>query len=107
MNSNAALRAPSLLILVLAALLALGGCGGGGGSGSGGDSGDSDAGGGTGGAGGGTGQSSYKILATNDLGMHCVDADFSVFSILPPYNVVNAQVVRTDGTGRPSLLNDS
>ena len=36
----------------------------------------------------------YKVLATNDLGMHCVDADFSVFSILPPYNVVNAQVVR-------------
>jgi hypothetical protein len=39
--------------------------------------------------------------------MHCVDADFSVFSILPPYNVVNAQVVRTDGTGKPSLANDS
>jgi hypothetical protein len=39
--------------------------------------------------------------------MHCVDADFSVFSILPPYNVVNAQVVRTNGTGTPSLANDS
>ena len=39
--------------------------------------------------------------------MHCVDADFSVFSILPPYNVVNAQVVRTDGTGKPSLLSDA
>ena len=32
----------------------------------------------------------YKVVAANDLGMHCVDADFSVFSILPPYNVVNA-----------------
>ena len=49
----------------------------------------------------------YKILATNDLGMHCVDADFSVFSILPPYNVVNAQVVRTDSTGKPRVVNDS
>ncbi|MCM2311167.1 MAG: hypothetical protein NDI84_07145, partial [Steroidobacteraceae bacterium] len=49
----------------------------------------------------------YKVLATNDLGMHCVDADFSVFSILPPYNVVNAQVVRRSSTGKPVVLNDS
>jgi cytochrome c553 len=49
----------------------------------------------------------YKVLATNDLGMHCVDADFSVFSILPPYNVVNAQVVRRSGTGRPVVVGDS
>ena len=49
----------------------------------------------------------YKVLATNDLGMHCVDADFSVFSILPPYNVVNAQVVRRSSTGRPATVNDS
>jgi hypothetical protein len=49
----------------------------------------------------------YKVLATNDLGMHCVDADFSVFSILPPYNVVNAQVVRRGSTGKPVVVNDS
>src|SRR5512143_2148991 len=49
----------------------------------------------------------YKVLATNDLGMHCVDADFSVFSILPPYNVVNAQVIRTDTSGTPSLVDDT
>jgi len=49
----------------------------------------------------------YKVLATNDLGMHCVDADFSVFSILPPYNVVNAQVVRRASTGKPVVVNDS
>ena len=49
----------------------------------------------------------YKVLATNDLGMHCVDADFSVFSILPPYNVVNAQVVRRGSTGKPAVVNDS
>ena len=89
---SAALSAAALFVLV--------GCGGGGGS-----SGGSDGG---GGGGGGTGQTpAYKILATNDLGMHCVDADFSVFSILPPYNVVNAQVIRTDSTGRPALVNDS
>ena len=49
----------------------------------------------------------YKVLASNDLGVHCVDADFSVFSILPPYNVVIAQVVRRSGTGRPVVVNDS
>ena len=49
----------------------------------------------------------YKVVATNDLGMHCVDADFSVFSILPPYNVFNAQVVRRGSTGKPVVVNDS
>jgi hypothetical protein len=49
----------------------------------------------------------YKILAANDLGMHCVDADFSVFSILPPFNVVNAQVVRRGSTGTPSVVSDA
>jgi hypothetical protein len=29
----------------------------------------------------------YTLVAWNDLGMHCVDgADYSIFSILPPYN---------------------
>lgn len=35
-----------------------------------------------------------RIIAWNDLGMHCIDPDFSVFSILPPFNTINAQVVR-------------
>lgn len=35
-----------------------------------------------------------RILAWNNLGMHCTDGDFSAFSILPPYNVVDAQVIR-------------
>lgn len=34
-----------------------------------------------------------RVLAWNDLGMHCIDPDFSLFSILPPYNNVNAQVI--------------
>lgn len=46
----------------------------------------------------------FKVLANNDLGMHCVDKDFSVFSILPPYNVINGQVVGKDATGKPVLL---
>ena len=34
-----------------------------------------------------TGNGKYTLVAWNDLGMHCVDGkDYSVFSILPPYN---------------------
>ncbi|MCW8932418.1 MAG: hypothetical protein OQL19_19555 [Gammaproteobacteria bacterium] len=44
--------------------------------------------------GGGTVGGNYTILAANDLGMHCADQDFRIFSILPPYNVLNAQVLR-------------
>ena len=39
----------------------------------------------------------FKIIAWNDLGMHCMDADYSVFSILPPYNVLQAQVIDANG----------
>lgn len=51
------------------------------------------------------GYTGFKVLANNDLGMHCVDKDYSVFSILPPYNVFLAQVVgwRTK-TGKPEVL---
>ena len=35
---------------------------------------------------------SYMLSAWNDLGMHCMDGnDYSVFSILPPYNNLHAQ----------------
>ena len=33
------------------------------------------------------------LVAWNDLGMHCLDKDFSVFSILPPYSNLHAQLV--------------
>jgi hypothetical protein len=46
------------------------------------------------------------VLGANDLGMHCMDRDFSVFSILPPFNVINVQVVKRDNTGRPFLTDD-
>ena len=35
----------------------------------------------------------YKVLANNDLGMHCYDPDYSVLSVLPPFNNIHAQVV--------------
>ena len=50
---------------------------------------------------------SAKVLATNDLGMHCMDREFSVFSILPPFNVVNAQVVKRDTNGRPYIADET
>lgn len=54
-----------------------------------------------------SGYSAFKVFANNDLGMHCVDKDFSVFSILPPYNVVDAQVIGQDGAGKPVVLNQN
>jgi len=47
----------------------------------------------SGGTGGGTTSSTYTLLAWNDLGMHCMDGDYSVFSILPPFNNLHAQLV--------------
>ena len=36
----------------------------------------------------------YALLAWNDLGMHCVDGkDYSIMSILPPYNNLHAQLI--------------
>ncbi|MBL8728372.1 MAG: hypothetical protein JNM25_08085 [Planctomycetes bacterium] len=34
-----------------------------------------------------------RLLGWNDLGMHCMDSDTSVFSILPPYNTFHAQLM--------------
>ena len=39
----------------------------------------------------------FTVVGWNNLGMHCMDADFSVFAILPPYNTVNAQLIDTSG----------
>lgn len=35
----------------------------------------------------------YVVFSYNDLGMHCMQEDFSQFLILPPYNTVHAQVI--------------
>src|SRR6516165_11212643 len=43
----------------------------------------------------------YKLLAWSELGMHCMDGkDYSVFAVLPPYNVVHAQLIKM---GEPPL----
>lgn len=54
-----------------------------------------------------TGTSEVVVLAANDLGMHCMDREFSVFSILPPFNVVNSQIVGHDTDGSPIVLDDA
>ena len=45
-----------------------------------------------------TARTGWTVVAWNNLGMHCMDADFGVFAILPPYNTIQAQVI--DSTGR-------
>ena len=34
-----------------------------------------------------------QLLGWNNLGMHCMDSDYSVFSVLPPYNTMEAQLI--------------
>ncbi len=47
----------------------------------------------------------YRVLAANDLGMHCADKDYQIFSILPPFNVVHGQVIERGSAGAsPRLL---
>jgi hypothetical protein len=36
----------------------------------------------------------YKVLAWNDLGMHCYNRSFQDLAVLPPYNTLWAQVVK-------------
>ncbi len=48
----------------------------------------------------------YKVLPFNDIGMHCMDPDYSILSILPPYNIINAQIVQLKDD-EPELLDAS
>ena len=51
---------------------------------------------------------SHALLVANDLGMHCADIDYQIFSILPPFNVLHAQVVqRGDATSLPQLVDNT
>ncbi len=58
-------------------------------------------GGGNGGGGGGGGNpppatATYVLTAWSELGMHCMDGkDYSVFAVLPPYNTIHAQLIKT------------
>ncbi len=47
----------------------------------------------------------YQVFGANDSGMHCIDSDYSIFSILPLGNHIFAQVVQR-GTS-PQLLNNA
>jgi hypothetical protein len=50
----------------------------------------------------------YNLLAMNDLGMHCGDLDHRVVSILPPFNVLHAQVIRKGtSSSDPAILTSS
>jgi hypothetical protein len=42
-------------------------------------------------------QSNWTLIGWNNLGMHCMDSDYSVFSILPPYNTIHAQLINGQG----------
>lgn len=46
----------------------------------------------------------YTLVAWNDLGMHCMDGnDYSIFSILPPYNNLHAHLISKDLTTGKSI----
>ena len=53
----------------------------------------------------GTGSTGYQVLAINDLGMHCGDLDTRVSSILPPFQVLLAQVIQKGA--EPKILGPS
>ncbi len=46
----------------------------------------------------------YTLVAWNDLGMHCVDGtDYSIFSILPPYNNLHAHLINKTATSGKNI----
>ena len=46
---------------------------------------------------------SYVVLGYNDLGMHCMNQDFSQLCILPPFNSLHAQVIQR-GAEEPKII---
>lgn len=39
----------------------------------------------------------YTLIGWNNLGMHCMDPDYGVFALLPPYNTIAAQLIDPEG----------
>ena len=39
----------------------------------------------------------WSLVGWNDLGMHCMDGDYSVMSILPPFNTIQAHLIDASG----------
>jgi len=53
----------------------------------------------------GLAQDSYVVIGWNDLGMHCANGDFSKIAVLPPYNNLNAVVIkRGTATTNPEIV---
>ena len=52
-----------------------------------------------------SGLAGYTVFAVNDLGMHCGDFDTRISSILPPFNVLHAQVIEKGA--EPTILNEA
>jgi hypothetical protein len=48
----------------------------------------------------------YRIVAINDLGMHCGDLDTRISSILPPFNVLHSQVIQRGNGSLPRILGE-
>ena len=46
----------------------------------------------------------HVVISWNDLGMHCMNRNHAVLSILPPYNTLYAQVVRRGDAATPPQL---
>jgi hypothetical protein len=49
----------------------------------------------------------YTLVAINDLGMHCGDLDTRISSILPPFNVLHAQVIERGIEGKPRIMGET
>ena len=48
----------------------------------------------------------YVLIAWNDLGMHCMNQFHANFSVLPPYNNLDAQLIRRgDSVSLPQIVN--
>ncbi len=54
-----------------------------------------------------TNTNDHVILAINDLGMHCGDLDTRVSSILPPFNVLHAQVIQRGINSTPRIMTEA
>jgi hypothetical protein len=49
----------------------------------------------------------WTVVGWNNLGMHCMDNDFSVFSILPPYNTIHSQLIMSTNGGYAQLVTNT
>jgi hypothetical protein len=39
----------------------------------------------------------WTVIGWNNLGMHCMDPDYAVFALLPPFNTLEAQLIDANG----------